>query len=878
MKKFGILAVLFCLVMAGPCWAGPPTAPSSGVLEITSAHTFSDNTARDAYFVAHASEKKKGLNIIVGTGVQNWNGSTWTSVTPVYKGPKGDTGAAGAKGDTGSAGPTGSTGPQGPAGQNGTGAGDLLANGSVPMTGTLFGKTIAAKGPIAITSFAGTISSTTGSGSTYGTIIFSSAADAILAGYSATNPVLGAQVTANSWTVTIIGWTNSTTAKIGDSPERYPPSYANWSGTTITSVQLPKESLVNSDGTLSTTHLADGSVKDYGTTRGDGTPYLSMRSKTNPGFSTNGFMWINGDTGDPVPAMNASGMDPTMLGIKSDVDGPSMTIHYRSGQQYIRGLASGSGTVSLWDIGEDGAWESPFVKLGKGSTTLGQVVLYNNVNNNPFTIFPGATGVSVGWRTPIAMPAGNNYTLVVDTDGTMHYLPPVTSVDLSSPGTIGGTTPGSGNFSSVNIGTTGLSTVNNVLTLDKPIKTTAADGSRKLVLDNNTSATPATGETGIANIGNVLYGFNNGGTPFPIPTSGGGGITVSTSLPTSSSQAYINGSTGVLTVGVAAGYYTFAPTSGPTAYDSTPPTLSSITIGTNGTSWTYAYSEAVQCLTTGNCCTPWTVSMTTAGAITQSYASGSGTSSIVCTGSPTVNSGDTKASGATFTQTGNLIEDLAGNDLATVTNHAVTNNSTQGSAKTFTPGTPCHALSNSVACTVAAGDLVIVDYYWSTSDNTNATISDGTSSLTMKTRRFNGGAGSSVQAGYILSSVASGTITYTASVSGSPSTSRITVYPFTPSSPAIYDTEAGGTGYGTAVTTPAFNTAGTHGLAVAYVNMEGGAASAEGIGGSAAEVVNCANVYECQYYNHFTSPQTGITAVATQAITSGWAIDVQVFK
>lgn len=113
--------------------------------------------------------------------------------------------------------------------------------------------------------------------------------------------------------------------------------------------------------------------------------------------------------------------------------------------------------------------------------------------------------------------------------------------------------------------------------------------------------------------------------------------------------------------------------------DTTPPTVSSITIGANGTSWTFAYSENVTCSTTSHCCDDFTAAMTTAGIITLSYASGSGASSVVCTGSPTVNSGDVVANGGVdYTTRANGIEDAAGNDLASFTDHAVTNNSTQG--------------------------------------------------------------------------------------------------------------------------------------------------------------------------------------------------------
>ena len=111
------------------------------------------------------------------------------------------------------------------------------------------------------------------------------------------------------------------------------------------------------------------------------------------------------------------------------------------------------------------------------------------------------------------------------------------------------------------------------------------------------------------------------------------------------------------------------------AADTTAPTLSSATIGTNGTTWTLVFNETVSIGSGGN--GGWAATMSTAGAQTLTYSSGGGTSTLVYTGSPTVVSGETVSSGLNYTQPGNGIEDAAGNDLATLTGHAVTNNSTQ---------------------------------------------------------------------------------------------------------------------------------------------------------------------------------------------------------
>jgi hypothetical protein len=93
--------------------------------------------------------------------------------------------------------------------------------------------------PAAISSFVGTVSS---SGAT---VTFSSAADAVKAGYSATSPVLGTKVIAAGLTRFILSWTNATTCTVDSAPN---PA---WSTTAITSVQGPQIFSTTSDGVLS---------------------------------------------------------------------------------------------------------------------------------------------------------------------------------------------------------------------------------------------------------------------------------------------------------------------------------------------------------------------------------------------------------------------------------------------------------------------------------------------------------------------------------------------------------------------------------------------------------------------------------------------------
>lgn len=106
--------------------------------------------------------------------------------------------------------------------------------------------------------------------------------------------------------------------------------------------------------------------------------------------------------------------------------------------------------------------------------------------------------------------------------------------------------------------------------------------------------------------------------------------------------------------------------------DLTAPTLSSATIGSSGTSITLAFSESVLVGIGGNA--GFTLSLS-GGSATLSYASGSGSSSLVYNISRTIYSGETGT--ISYTQPGSGIEDAAGNDLASFSNSSITNNSSQ---------------------------------------------------------------------------------------------------------------------------------------------------------------------------------------------------------
>ncbi len=126
--------------------------------------------------------------------------------------------------------------------------------GGIPSPGPIGGTTpgvgtfsyLKAKGPTTITTFAGTASRLGYN------LTFTSAADAILAGYNATNPVLGTTVVLSTNTMVIQSWTSSVIAVVDQT--------GSITGATPTSVQAPIAFGVNSSGTLKWVVLPTGAL------------------------------------------------------------------------------------------------------------------------------------------------------------------------------------------------------------------------------------------------------------------------------------------------------------------------------------------------------------------------------------------------------------------------------------------------------------------------------------------------------------------------------------------------------------------------------------------------------------------------------------------
>jgi hypothetical protein len=107
--------------------------------------------------------------------------------------------------------------------------------------------------------------------------------------------------------------------------------------------------------------------------------------------------------------------------------------------------------------------------------------------------------------------------------------------------------------------------------------------------------------------------------------------------------------------------------------DTVVPTVAARTIPSAGTTLIVTFSERCQNGTGGAAGHALTAS---GGAVTATYASGSGSNVFTYTLNRTVGTGETVTHD--YTQPGNGIEDLFGNDLATFATQTVTNTSTSG--------------------------------------------------------------------------------------------------------------------------------------------------------------------------------------------------------
>lgn len=167
--------------------------------------------------------------------------------------------------------------------------------------------------------------------------------------------------------------------------------------------------------------------------------------------------------------------------------------------------------------------------------------------------------------------------------------------------------------------------------------------------------------------------------------------------------------------------------------DVTAPTVSSATIATNGNSISYVFSEAVEFGGGGN--GGFTLA-TNGAAVTLSYSSGTGTSTLVYATSRTISNTETLT--RSYVQPGNGVQDSAGNDLASFTAQAVTNSSTVNGAPTDISLSSSSVLTtgglNAVVGTLSttdpdAGDTFTYSLVAGTGDTDNASFNISGSQL-----------------------------------------------------------------------------------------------------------------------------------------------------
>lgn len=118
--------------------------------------------------------------------------------------------------------------------------------------------------------------------------------------------------------------------------------------------------------------------------------------------------------------------------------------------------------------------------------------------------------------------------------------------------------------------------------------------------------------------------------------------------------------------GTDAANFSAASVANESTQDSIAPTIGAVSVGANGDSVSFRYSEVVSFGAGGN--SGHALSMS-GGAVTLTYSSGSGTDTLVYSTSRSVGSSETGT--AAYTQPGNGVEDASGNDLASYSDETV---------------------------------------------------------------------------------------------------------------------------------------------------------------------------------------------------------------
>ena len=174
----------------------------------------------------------------------------------------------------------------------------------------------------------------------------------------------------------------------------------------------------------------------------------------------------------------------------------------------------------------------------------------------------------------------------------------------------------------------------------------------------------------------------------------------------------------------------------------------------------------------------------------------------------------------------------------------------------------------SLNLSTTAGDLVAV---WVKHEGTPTTItvSDGTSSFTAATKRTHSNNDDNGQWFYLLSTVSTGSKTYTATFGANKTFRSIHVWAFIPTATVAFDTEAlsAADASGTAATSAAFSTTGTDEVVLGgYTNYGGGEPSSRAINSVAADgFLQGGNDLASTWYRILTATFSNGAATATIA-------------
>ncbi|MFA5809987.1 MAG: Ig-like domain-containing protein, partial [Thermoleophilia bacterium] len=219
--------------------------------------------------------------------------------------------------------------------------------------------------------------------------------------------------------------------------------------------------------------------------------------------------------------------------------------------------------------------------------------------------------------------------------------------------------------------------------------------------------------------------------------------------------------------------------------------------------------------------------------------------------------------------------DAAGNQTTSTAVAVTVSNVTLSPAFTFVQSNTSEGSSVTLN-NVTAGNLVVVWLKWEGGANGGASITDGTTPLTMGTDAHLGVSSPSGQFGYLLSANG-GTRTYTATVPAGAGFVRMRVAEFSYTGILSFDMQNIGAGSGTAPASGNITTTGTGELVLGgYAEYSTPTLSSPLINGQAATFISGGS-YTKMWYQSFAAAFTG-NAAATLSAAGSWVTNVIAFR